>query len=86
MKVVWKFPAVHGTKIENFVHKLLHVGPDPTGLFCLWVEVDADKKVAKPYRLVVIGTGMTVPINCEYAGTFNDGLFVWHVYMLNGEK
>lgn len=48
---------------------------------CLWAEVNPDNKTeARTFRIV--GTGNSRDINSfgKYIGTFQDGMYVWHLY------
>ena len=65
-------PATHGAK-------LIHVGQDPAGENCLWLELDPAQEAQK-YRFAVIGTGDRVPDDMVHCGSIQDGPFMWHVY------
>jgi len=54
---------------------------DPNGVPCVWaiVDTEAPKKVVK---LRVFGTGHKLPEDCFYYGTFQAGMFVWHLFRI----
>lgn len=85
--VVWKFELPLGSVAAASMPKgarLVHVGPDPLGVPCVWAEVDPDAPTVR--RLLgVIGTGHDVPMKAGRAvhvGSFVGGSFVWHLYDL----
>lgn len=85
MRAIWKFEV---TPTDRFVidmpkeAKLLAVQVQH-GVPQLWAEVDTDN--AKEYRTFAIyGTGNMLPSDPgKYVGTFQDGIFVWHLYEIN---
>ena len=45
----------------------------------MWVELDPDAKgVSREFA--IIGTGREVPDDAQHRGSFQDGVFVWHLY------
>jgi hypothetical protein len=62
--------------------KIRHVGLDPQGQPCVWVEVDTDL-APHTWELFVVGTGNEIPDQAGLVsvGSFVAGPFVWHVYV-----
>lgn len=46
---------------------------------CLWLKVDLSR-YAKELKIMVTGTGQPVPPNTAHFGSFQQGIFVWHVW------
>lgn len=84
MRTVWKYPLAAAMDAGGFhapaPARLLHVGLDPTGAACVWVEVNDDNPVTEKRVLCVTGTGTRIPNETLYVGSFNDGGAVWHVW------
>ena len=81
-RTIWKFPLPgHGISLTlGDFPKVVHVGPDPQGVPCVWVEHGHDSVHPTNLRLEIVGTGERVPRDMTHVGTFIDGRFVWHVY------
>lgn len=62
--------------------KTIHVGPDPKGGLCVWLEIPLNALPSVPRKFVVIGTGDPVPEGGVHVGSWVDGQFVWHAYEL----
>lgn len=59
-----------------------HIGLDPAGQPCIWLEVDTDRET-NTLPLFVIGTGHPKPTGAKkFLGSFNQGPFMWHVYTI----
>lgn len=60
--------------------RILMVGLDTHGKACIWAEVD---EAAQTHDVLVhiIGTGWDIPVASEYAGSYVQGPYVWHVYI-----
>ncbi len=60
--------------------RILRVGLDPRGKACVWALVDPD---APNYgqMFVIYGTGHEVNPIHDYVDSFNDGPFVWHLFI-----
>jgi len=73
--------SVHGTcEPGGGAAEVLHIGPDPLGVVCMWVEVD-DESPTQDARVFVSATGLNLPAHRgNYLGTFFSGRLVWHVY------
>lgn len=83
MRTIYKFPLTSGfTSLTDVrVLKPVRIAHDPTGQPCAWLEVDTE---AEPNGCAgtVVGTGEPLPKDAgEYAGSFHEGPFVWHVYL-----
>jgi hypothetical protein len=83
MKTIYKYPIEitdeQEIKPPQFA-KPLHVGLDPQGQPCIWLEVDTEND-PKTMRIYVIGTGNPLPeYTAFHAGSFVQSPFVWHVY------
>ena len=58
---------------------VLHVGLDPSGESCVWVNQDINSP--NVYRdFYILGTGQSIPDGLKYVGTYKEGAFVWHVW------
>jgi len=83
MKTVYKYPLVitDQSSIETSVGaKPLHVGLDPSGMPCIWCEVDPKARWCEN-TVYIVGTGNKIPAQTEHFGSFVDGYVVWHVYL-----
>lgn len=85
MITIWKFPFEVQDCVKIAVPsgaKPMHVGLDPHKQPCVWCEVDTD---AAPSELdvFIVGTGHPVEMGIRgaYFASFNQGPFVWHVYI-----
>jgi hypothetical protein len=80
---VWKFPigaAVQGLQMP-VAGKPLHVGLDPEGIACVWMEIESEaNRVSR--RFHVAGTGWNIPSPSEYVGSWKEGPFMWHLFDL----
>lgn len=81
---IWKYPlTISGSDYLEIPWRFqpLHVGLDPEGTPCLWCSVDPSTK-RESRKIATVGTGHPLPDDrTKYIGTFNDGPFVWHVYL-----
>jgi hypothetical protein len=84
MKTVWKFPIkIEDVQSIEMPHgaMILHAGLDPTGQPCVWAGVRSEIKTSKQ-TVYVTGTGHPIPEGpTAYVGSFNQGTFVWHVWI-----
>lgn len=101
MRTVWKFPFAlseptslvqpGNTPLWRFhmpiEAKVLTVQPQ-RHLPTVWAEVDPDDVDTLPRWFTVVGTGHPLPDwEMSYVGTWQDGPFVWHLYLLDeGEQ
>ena len=59
---------------------VVHVGLDAKGEPSIWAEVNPDNKMASRH-FEVFGTGMWIPDNYNYLGSYiQPPNFVWHIY------
>ena len=47
---------------------------------CVWAEVDPNAAVEET-KVVIVGTGHSIPDGFRYFGTAMHGQFVWHLYV-----
>ena len=84
MKTIYKYPIKITDEQEITMPqgaKVIHAGRDPEGTPCVWAQVDTEAK-PEPVSILVYGTGN--PMKYEplaHVGSFNQGPFVWHVYL-----
>jgi hypothetical protein len=82
MKTIFKYPiGILRYQVVNSFQgaKPVHVGFDPQGQPCIWMEVDTQNP-PENFVVNVIGTGHDLPTLGAHAGSFLQGPFVWHVY------
>lgn len=82
---VYKFPIDHGYNRPPLSPsaKILHFGPDPSGVMCMWVLLDPDAPTTTSDRLFAYyGTGHEVPDDAQHIGTCAQGMFMWHLFEL----
>lgn len=82
MNTIWKYPLAKQTEtVDVCVVRPVHVGPDPSGRACIWMEVDPEVAPTSCTTRVVC-TGEPIPEHYgQHAGSFIEGSFVWHVYV-----
>lgn len=85
MNTIWKYPLsiIERQSIDvpgELPMVVRHVGADPAGLLCLWIEVDPS--AVRCYRDVfVLGTGHPIPADAgAFVGSAVIDPFVWHVF------
>lgn len=84
MKTIYKYPIKITDRqyiVMPFGGRALKVGLDPQGQPYIWALVDTTQSEAK-YHLAMYGTGheCLAPAD-DYFDSFNQGSFVWHVFM-----
>lgn len=81
-RTIWKYPLDIGTTtLPVTMARPIHIGLDPQGQPCIWIEVDL---AAQTTDLIVsiLGTGHPIPEGVgEHFVSFTDGPFVWHAYI-----
>jgi hypothetical protein len=78
---VWKYPVGTAAKVQvPKGGKVIHVGPDPTGVPCVWIEVDVGETVTEERTFAVFGTGHPLSKGWHHRGSFVDAPYVWHIY------
>jgi hypothetical protein len=88
MRTVWKFLLGNTTDPQSLLipdagEILLVHGQG--GRIGVWVEVDENAPKQKRW-FIITPTGGQVPFNGEYVGTAFLGVFVWHVWELEGQE
>ncbi len=85
MKRIFKYPL----DLTSFQTVQLPVGSKiiSVGNQCnklrMWVEVDPEQRDTQTRKIVVVGTGHTLPdVELRFIGTvpINEGTFIWHIY------
>ena len=81
MRTIYKYPlTIPHLDVALTDPRPLHVGLDPHGTPCVWIEHDIDRDPTRRLRFYIVGTGHPLIDDTEYFGTFRDGSFIWHVY------
>jgi hypothetical protein len=84
MTTIYKYPIRITDKqliVSPMCSEIRHVGLDPNGTPCIWVEV-ATENEDEPWDLYIVGTGNPLPKGASvYVGSFVQGPFVWHAYI-----
>ena len=80
MRTVYKYPLTLGkvVEVEALNGDVVHVGLDPTGEACVWIEGDANSPMLRWFY--IFGTGHLIESPASHVGSFVDAPFVWHVY------
>lgn len=85
VRTVFKYPirnASTPTVLEPLrCPQIVHVGHDPAGTFCVWVqhELEGDRDTRLSVQVHGTGHHITDPA-VTHAWSTVDGPFVWHVY------
>ena len=83
MRTVWKYPIyenVHYDRIRVPAGAVpLYVGLQEGGMV-LWMQVETDNP-RHMRQTVIVPTGGTIPEDGTYAGSAQQGPFVWHLYL-----
>lgn len=90
MKKIWKFDLHNANTPEqpDIFHfempkgaKVIHLGNDPNGQECVWVEFDVTQETnLVPRMFQIFGTGHLVPPLSTHLRSWINGPFVWHLY------
>lgn len=82
MRRIWKYPfnIVGRVELELPVGgRVVHVGLDPLGIPCIWVDFVNEEKATRSF--FIVGTGHPLPDrHVEHRGSFIESSFVWHLY------
>ena len=90
MKRIWKFNIpIDDETLHLMLPKdaqVVSVGPgydgskniNPFGQ--MWIEGSFKHFKEREFLFRVFGTGHPIPVGWEHVGTFNQSLFVWHIY------
>ena len=88
MRVIWKYDISREIIRVPIWSKVLCVQLQD-GEPQIWMLVDTEEKVFERRRFIVIGTGQSFNSkDMNYIGTYQQGIFVWHVFEINrrGDK
>lgn len=91
MKTIYRFPIDMQEAVDNdgkieveapVGSKILHVAVQERAPFqpCMWVQLDDDRKPVLKHTFEIVGTGHPVPERGEYAGSWQQQGYVWHLY------
>lgn len=81
-RVVWKYEVSDGMTAMPPGAEIVHAGPDPDGVACVWALVDPH--AWNEHRSFhIYGTGHEVPAGALHIGSWVEGPFVWHLFDLN---
>jgi hypothetical protein len=91
MRTVHKYKYTDGMTLELPTQAyVVHVGTDPKGLLCLWIETELtdelnlanelSNELLFPRHYKTFGTGHNLPEEAMFIGTYIDSPFVWHIY------
>lgn len=82
IRTVWKFILTPGQ--DEILHlvdpHVVHVGNDPIGGLCMWVEHTPNAGLGPRRRFIIIGTGHPRPAAGVHVGSAVCPPYVWHVY------
>lgn len=85
MNMVWKYPInlVGEQTLTVPVAARPLTAQMQDSVICIWFQVAQESKDRRVPRTVhVVGTGHAeIHESWEYAGTVQDGFFVWHIYV-----
>lgn len=86
MRTIYKFPIqIKGRQKIEFLKepgttpRILHVGLDPAGVPCVWVELYVGT-YPHSFEIVIVCTGGKISGAKAHVGSFVQDCFVWHVY------
>jgi len=79
---IFKYEVDHEKILVPYKSRILKAGRDPTGKLCIWILIDETSECNVPLRTIVVGTGHDVPDGYTYVDTYNEGPFVWHIFVL----
>lgn len=83
MNVVYKYPIRIADTQEISMPQgaeIIRVDHDPHGFTCIWAIVNPDNK-PQLKSIYIRGTGQPLPEDVKYFASFNEGPFVWHVFL-----
>lgn len=79
MRTIYKYPLIPGAETPiPHGSKVVHAGPDPNGVLCVWVECDPREFDTSSFS--AFGTGHEIPDGWTYGATVKADPFMWHVY------
>ena len=80
---IYKYPLLPGlNEIEIPVDSfLVHCGVDGAGSPSAYFQVPSGQEKKTTEDLLLVGTGMEFDGKCwKHQHTFNDGVYVWHIF------
>jgi hypothetical protein len=87
MRTIFKYPisitdtqTIEVRKESGTTCEIIHVGLDPSGTPCVWIELTPGDRTEK-LAIHIIGTGNPVRGTKAYICSFVQSPFVWHVYI-----
>lgn len=87
MRTIFKYPIAITDEQEICVKKeggtrskIVHVGLDPAGQPCVWIEHFPGNYI-ETWKIRIIGTGHDISGALSHVGSFVQRSFVWHVYV-----
>lgn len=90
MKTIHKYPLGYAniSGIRARSGPVRHVGADPKGDLCVWIEVDTNEEELHVRKFIIVGTGREVPndLILEFVGSTVEGDFVFHIYEVRSGK
>ena len=81
MRTVYKYPFNNLVSLEAEVpvgFKVVLAGMED-GHFCVWLEVETDA-ATEAVKFYVHPTGGVIEAGREHVGSFQQSMFVWHIY------
>lgn len=88
MRTIYKYPleitdeqVIKISLFKYICESIVRVDLDPLGQPCIWCEVETTSKPL-PVIIFIVGTGNPIPDEAKHIGSFIQGPFVWHVYLL----
>jgi len=79
---IFKYEVDHEKIPIPYKSRILKAGLDIHGKLCIWILVDETSEYNALLTVVVVGTGHPVPDGYTYVDTYNEGPFVWHIFVL----
>ncbi len=78
---IWKYelPAMKVTLSMPEGAVVRHVAPQGSTV-CLWAEVPEKTAVTVTRKFETYGTGHDIPEGSRWVATWQQGVFVWHLY------
>lgn len=81
-RTIWKY-IINGEPVRICDPIVRYIGHDPrTGDPAVWIEHAFEEPANTALVFGILGTGHPIPEGGEYAGSFFDLPYVWHVYFM----
>lgn len=84
---IWKYRIIEdGISIIRMPlgAEIISTGLDPNGDLCVWAIVDDTADVFENVEIRAWGTGWHVDFEGRFIGTVKSGIYMWHVFEVNG--